>query len=164
MYIHYGGLHAVNLHTLWSRCSLQTSVSLLPFVSLGSISTISSWYSISTIPPSGSLNSVYIGCGDRVATGSIKLCRLHTPLLPQKSTSCGKNSASSIKNKYLLLCKHKYRLSSLHSMVFTCKASNTIQEYRAKHCSINFWITVTVTARPSEAGRRWGGPGRLTFP
>ena len=60
MYIHYGGLHAVNLYTLWSRCSLQTSVSLLPFVSWGSISTISSWYSISTIPPSGSLNSVYI--------------------------------------------------------------------------------------------------------
>ena len=70
-----------NLQAPKTRWSLQTSVSPLSFASWESISTVSSWQSISTIPPSWPLNSVYIGCVEWVATGSIKLCGLHTPLL-----------------------------------------------------------------------------------
>ena len=47
-------------------------------------------------------------------------------------------------------------------MAFTCKASNTIQEYWAKHCSLNFWITVTVIGVGSGAPR--GRPKPPHFP
>ena len=79
--------------TLWARWSLQTSVSSLSLSSWDSISAISSWYtilswySILAIPSLGPLNSVYIGCGAQVATGSINLCRLHILFLPQSDTS-----------------------------------------------------------------------------
>ena len=47
------------MHTLQTRWSLQTSVSLFSFASWESISTISSWQPIPTIPPSWTLNSVH---------------------------------------------------------------------------------------------------------
>ena len=79
-------IQSAGIATLWSRWSLQTSVSPLPFCPWDSISTISSWHSIPTIPTipsSRPLNSVYVGCGDWVPTGSVRLCGLYTPLLPQ---------------------------------------------------------------------------------
>ena len=47
------------MRTLQTRWSLQTSVSLFFFASWESISTISSWQPIPTIPPSWTLNSVH---------------------------------------------------------------------------------------------------------
>ena len=66
----YQAKYTLAVCTSWARWSRQTSVSPL---SLCSIPAVSTWHSISTIPSSWSLNSVYIGCSDWVATGSVEV-------------------------------------------------------------------------------------------